>query len=273
MADEQTTTVQDNPVVEEKTILGSGASENQDWRSSLTDELQNNPTIQNIKDLESAANTLVHQQKMIGSRIPIPKTDEEKAELYTKLGRPETSEKYNFAIPETHSKFFNEEQVKQFKNVAHQIGLNNDQAKALIDFQVKSVDFENQRRNSEMTLGKKSTEEALHKEWGYDYDNKVRAAQRAMSVYADEDLIQLLDTEAGNHPSVVKLFARLGEDITEEMAKNTQNNKLAVSPIDAKADIAKIYSDAKHPYHNSGHPEHRNAVEQVRQLHEKVYGN
>ena len=273
MADEQTTTVQDNPVVEEKTILGSGASDNQDWRSSLNDELKNNPTIQNIKDLESAANTLVHQQKMIGSRIPIPKTEEERAELYTKLGRPETSEKYNFAIPETHSKFFNEEQVKQFKNVAHQIGLNNDQAKALIDYQVKSVDFENQRRNSEMTLGKKSTEEALHKEWGYDYDNKVRAAQRAMSVYADEDLIQLLDTEAGNHPSVVKLFARLGEDITEDMAKNTQNNKLAVSPIDAKGDIAKIYSDAKHPYHNAGHPEHRNAVEQVRQLHEKVYGN
>jgi len=273
MADEQTTTVQDNPVIEEKTILGSGASENQDWRSSLNDELKNNPTIQNIKDLESAANTLVHQQKMIGSRIPIPKTDEEKAELYTKLGRPETSEKYNFAIPETHSKFFNEEQVKQFKNVAHQIGLNNDQAKALIDFQVKSVDFENQRRNSEMTSGKKNTEEALHKEWGYDYDNKVRAAQRAMSVYADEDLIQLLDTEAGNHPSVVKLFARLGEDITEDMAKNTQNNKLAVSPIDAKADIQKIYADTKHPYHNAGHPEHRNAVEQVKQLHEKVYGN
>ena len=80
MADEQTTTVQENPV-QETPILGSGASENQDWRSSLTDELKNNPTIQNIKDLESAANTLVHQQKMIGSRIPIPKTDEEKTEL------------------------------------------------------------------------------------------------------------------------------------------------------------------------------------------------
>jgi len=272
MADEQTTTVQDNPV-QETSILGSGASENQDWRSSLNDELKNNPTIQNIKDLESAANTLVHQQKMIGSRIPIPKTEEERAELYTKLGRPETSEKYNFAIPETHSQFFNEEQVKQFKNVAHQIGLNNDQAKALIDFQVKSVDFENQRRNSEVALGKKSTEEALHKEWGYDYDNKVRAARRAMSVYADNELMQLLDTEAGNHPSVVKLFARLGEDITEEMAKNTQNNRLAVSPVDAKGEIQKVMADAKHPYHNAGHPEHRNAVEQVRQLHEKVYGN
>ena len=151
--------------------------------------------------------------------------------------------------------------------------MNNDQTKALIDFQVKSIDFEQQRRNSDMTLGKKNTEELLHKEWGYDYDNKIRAAKRAMSVYADNELIDLLDTEAGNHPSVVRLFARLGEDITEEMAKNTQNNRLAVSPIDAKADIAKIYADAKHPYHDAGHPEHRNAVDQVRQLHEKVYGN
>ncbi len=273
MADEQqTTTVQDNPV-QEKSILGSGASDNQDWRSSLSDELKNNPTIQNIKDLESAATTLVHQQKMIGSRIPIPKTDEEKVELYTKLGRPETAEKYQVSIPETHSKYFNEEQVKQFRNVAHQIGLNNDQVKALVDYQVKSVDYENQRRESEMSMGKKNTEELLHKEWGYDYDNKVRAARRAMSVYADDELMQLLDSEAGNHPAVVKLFARLGEDITEEMAKNTQNNRLAVSPIDAKGDIQKIYADAKHPYHDAGHPEHRNAVEHVKQLYEKVYGN
>jgi hypothetical protein len=94
-----------------------------------------------------------------------------------------------------------------------------------------------------------------------------------MSVYADNELMQLLDTEAGNHPSVVKLFARLGEDITEEMAKNTQNNRLAVSPVDAKGEIQKVMADVNHPYHNAGHPEHRNAVEQVRQLHEKVYGN
>ena len=62
MADEQTTTVQENPV-QETPILGSGASENQDWRSSLTDELKNNPTIQNIKEISSIcdqARTYLH---------------------------------------------------------------------------------------------------------------------------------------------------------------------------------------------------------------------
>ena len=31
--------------------------------------------------------------------------------------------------------------------------------------------------------------------------------------------------QAGNDPAIVKLFARLGGEVTEEMAKNTQNNK------------------------------------------------
>jgi len=48
---------------------------------------------------------------------------------------------------------------------------------------------------------------------------------------------------------------------------------LAVSPLDAKAEIEKIFSDTKHPYHHAGNPEHLNAVEKVKQLHEKVYGN
>ena len=94
MADEQTTTTNDNPVQE--TVLGSQGSDNQstDWRSSLSEELKADATLSNIKDVESAAKTLIHQQKMLGSRIPIPKTDEEKVELYTKLGRPEKASEY-----------------------------------------------------------------------------------------------------------------------------------------------------------------------------------
>ena len=137
MSDEQTTT-NDNPV-QENTVLGSG-SDNQDWRSSLPDDLKNDATLQNFKDIESLAKTVVHQQKVLGSRIPIPKTDEEKTELYSKLGRPETSEQYQINIPDTHKTYFQDENVTQFKNVAHQIGLNNDQVNALIDYQMSTID-------------------------------------------------------------------------------------------------------------------------------------
>ena len=273
MADEQTTT-NDNPIeetVQPSTVLGSG-SDNQDWRSSLPDELKNDATLQNFKDVESLAKTVVHQQKVLGSRIPIPKTDEEKSELYTKLGRPESGEAYDFTIPDTHKSHFNEDQVKEFRNVAHQIGLNNDQTKALIDFQVKSVDHELQRQSTDLSVAKQATEDTLKKEWGYDYDKQVRNAQRALQVYGNEELNELMNGEAGNIPAVIKLFAKLGSEVTEDMAKNTQNNSLATSPLDAQSEIDNIFSDAKDAYHDNMHKDHTNRVEYMRQLHEKRFG-
>ena len=99
MAEQPMTTEQDN-LVTDNTVLGSSESDNQtnDWRENLPEELKNDPTLQNINDPESAAKTLIHQQKMMGNRIPIPKTDEEKAELYTKLGRPESADKYEVQV-------------------------------------------------------------------------------------------------------------------------------------------------------------------------------
>ena len=83
--------------------------------------------------------------------------------------------------------------------------------------------------------------------------------------------MELLETGAGNHPAVVKLFARLGADITEDQAQNTQNNTLAVSELDARQEIEKVYADPKHAYHHPADPKHKEAVERVRQLHEKVH--
>ena len=273
MSNEEMTT-NDNPVeetVQASTVLGSG-SDNQDWRSSLPDDLRNDATLQNFKDVESLAKTVVHQQKVLGNRIPIPKTDEERSELYTKLGRPETSEQYKIDIPETHKSYFQDENVTQFKNVAHQIGLNNDQVNALIDYQLKTIDNEVSTEPSKIAAERSNTESVLKKEWGYEYDKNVRAAQRALDVYGDDEIRQLMNTEAGNNPAVVKMFARLGAEVTEDMAKNTQNNSLATSPLDAQSEIDSIFSNADDPYHNNMHKDHSSRVEYMRQLHEKRFG-
>jgi len=271
MADEQVTTEsQDNPETTEQTtnsVLGSSTvGDNPDWKESLPEELRNDPTLQNLKDVESLAKTVVHQQKMIGSRIPIPKTDEEKSELYGKLGRPDESAKYEVTIPDTHKEHFQEAAVNEFKNVAHKIGLNNEQVNALVDYQVAQINYQAENQQSALAVQKDEAENALKQEWGFEYDKNVRAAQRALQVYGDDDIIELMNTEAGNHPAVIKLFARLGQEVTEEMSKNTQNNRLAVSPLDAKQEIEKVMSDPKHPYFDAGHTEHSAAVEQMRQF-------
>ena len=210
---------------------------------------------------------------MIGNRIPLPKTDEEKNELYSKLGRPEDATNYEVQVPETHQQYFRNETIDEFKNVAHKIGLNNEQVNALMDFQLGQIDNELQLQGSNLSVQKEEVEASLKKEWGFDYDKNLRAAQRALQVYGDDEVRALMDTEVGNNPAVIKLFARLGKDVTEDMAQNTQNNGLNVSPLDAKQEIQKIMDDPKHPYFDAGHRDHKAAVEQMRQLHEKVFGN
>ena len=127
--------------------------------------------------------------------------------------------------------------------------------------------------SSQVDLKRQESEASLKKEWGYDYDSQIRNAKRAIDVYGDNEIKELMNTEAGNHPAVIRLFARLGKDITEDMAQNTQNNTLASSPLDAKQEIQDTFSNPEHPYHNPRHKDHQPAVEKMRQLHEKVYGN
>tara|TARA_R100001082_G_scaffold111005_2_gene92835 strand:- start:130 stop:972 length:843 start_codon:yes stop_codon:yes gene_type:complete len=264
----ETTTEQNS-----ESVLGSGSvGENRDWRDTLPEELRNDPTLQNYKDVESLAKTVVHQQKMIGNRIPIPKTEEEKAELYNKLGRPEEPSKYEVSVPEDYQQYFREESMNEFRNVAHKIGLNNEQVKALMDFQVNEINQQSQGYESSMAMQREEAEQNLKQEWGYDYDKNVQAALRAVSVYGDEQVQELLNTELGNNPALIKMFARLGKEVTEDMAQNTQNNTLSVSPLDAKQEIANIMNNPKHPYFDSRHREHKEAIEKMRQLHEKAFG-
>ena len=279
---EEQTTQEANPTTDtaqeapqqpaQPTVLGPSESDNQDWKSNLPEDLKNDPTLKNFKDVESLAKTVVHQQKQMGNRIPIPKTPEEQMEVYNKLGRPETPDNYEIIVPETHTEYLGADQIKEFTNVAHNIGLNNDQVKQLVDFQVKSIDAQAQRYQADIAVQKQQTEEALKKEWGHEYDLQVRNARRALQVYGDPEINELMNGEAGNIPAVVKLFARLGKDVTEDMAQNTQNNNLATSPLDAQQEITDIMDDPEHPYHDGKHREHLQAVEHMRQLHEKVFG-
>ena len=276
MADETMTTEStDSPQTEQnsESVLGSGSvGENQNWRDSLPEELKNDPTLQNYKDVESLAKTVVHQQKMIGSRIPIPKTEEEKTELYGKLGRPEEPGKYEVAVPEDYQQFFREESMNEFRNVAHKIGLNNEQVQALMDFQINEINHEMQGADTQLNSQREEIEQNLKQEWGYDYDKNVKAAQRAVQVYGDVEVQELLNGELGNNPALIKMFARLGKEVTEDIAQNTQNNTLSVSPLDAKQEIANIMNNPKHPYFDGRHREHKDAVEKMRQLHEKAFG-
>jgi len=255
------------------TLMGSDDGiDNQDWKSALPEELRNDATLSNFKDVASLAKTVVHQQQQMGNRIPLPKTDEERAELYTKLGRPETADGYEIDIGEELKPYFRDENIQAFRQVAHEIGLNPQQVSALIDMQKNSIASELSNSPAHLEVQAQETQDVLKQEWGVQYDREIRSAKRALQVYGDDEIMELMNTEAGNNPAVLKMFARLGKEITEDMTQNTQNNNLAVSALDARSEIDAVMQDPTHAYFNDRHPEHKTAVEKMRQLHEKVFG-
>jgi len=274
MSDNAEAVTTEEQVTQDTTVLGSeGVGDNLDWKSTLPDDLKNDPTLSNFKDIESLAKTVVHQQKQMGNRIPIPKDEEGFKELYGKLGRPDEPTAYETKVPDDMADYFGEPQLNEFKNVAHKIGLNQSQVDALINYQTGAIQNQLENEPAMLATQKEETETALKQDWGLDYNKNMKAAQRALQVYGDQEIMDLMNTSAGNHPAVVKLFARLGAEVTEDMTQNTQNNTLAANKLDAQDEINSVYNNSNHAYFDQKNPEHKVAVERMRQLMEKVHGN
>src|SRR3990167_9967125 len=132
------------------------------WRETIPEDIRNDASLKDIKDLTGLAKGYVSAQKLIGSKINIPKEGDEAAwnDLYGKLGRPESPDKYQVKRPELPKEMgYDENAEKQFLPVAHKIGLNGKQVDALVAFQ-----FEMEKtRLGTMLQQIKETEEAVKK--------------------------------------------------------------------------------------------------------------
>jgi len=268
MTEEMATEATDNAAV-----AAPVESDNQsDWRTGLSEELRADPTLSSINDIESAAKTLIHQQKMMGSRIPLPKTDEERQELYTKLGRPETADKYELTKPEGYDQYYPDETMNTFKETGHQLGLSPEQMQGLVEWQKTAIDYQMQQEQTQGDQNGADTEEALRKEFGATYDKQLTAAQRALKVYGTPELQEkLADPRYGNDPDLIRLLANAGKDITEDSAIGTANNSLVMSPMDARQKIGQIQGDRSHAYWDNKNPKHMDALSEMEQLYAKGF--
>ena len=74
-----------------------------DWKSSLSDEIRSDKSLENIKDVEGLAKSYVHAQKLVGAdKIPVPNkfaTEKDWDAVYEKLGRPKDASGYKYDLP------------------------------------------------------------------------------------------------------------------------------------------------------------------------------
>ena len=238
------------------------------WKEAIPEDLRNDPNISKFTELEALAKSYVNATRMIGQdKVAVPNnnsTDDQWNEVYDKLGRPESPDKYQLdaksdVVP------LDESAIKSFAENAHQLGLNNKQAQGILEFYKNSMEGSLQQSRIDMETAQANAEQELRKEWGRAYEDNIKKAGAVAKANMDANILdmQLKDgTRLGDHPAIIKGFANIANLMSEDKLVSTESESVSQG-IDYDAEISKIVNDRDGPYWNKAHPEHDKVVQKV----------
>jgi len=244
----------------------------ENWKDSLPDDLKADPSLSSIMDIQSLAKSYIHGQKMIGKdKIVVPDkfaSDEDWHKVYQKLGLPESVDKYEFKTPEG----MDEDFVNGFKELAVKNGILPKQADKLFEFYNSHVDKVISTNEAENKRIFEESVNGLKKEWGQGFERKLQAASGLFNQIADEESKKVFnDSGLGNNPVVIKMFAKLAEQMGEDKFVDASNlGSMGLTPSEAQTKINEIYGNKDHPYYNKSHPSHKDAINEMTKLFQAV---
>lgn len=238
--------------------------EGPEWLKNLSEEFQQDKTLQNFKDINDLAKSYIHSRKLIGKdKVAIPDehaTEDDWKEFYSKMGLPER-DKYEVKFGEAQ---YSEDFKKGYMDKAHQAGLLPKQAEELFGFFNEQVSNASEETLKAQQDAIKEQVDGLKKEWGAGYEKNIKKAQIAFQTFADEDTTKYLqETGLSQDVNLLKLFAKVGEKLNEDTFDRNTVSHLGLTKEEAQEKIETIMGDSSHPYWNGEHPNHKSAVEKM----------
>ena len=238
------------------------------WKEAISEEFREDPNIAKFTEIDALAKSYINATRMIGQdKVAVPNnnsTDGQWNEVYDKLGRPESPDKYKLeansdVVP------LDESAIKQFAENAHQLGLNNKLAQGILEFYKNSMEGSVQQNQVDMETAQANAEQELRKEWGRAYEDNIKKAGAVAKANMDANILdmQLKDgTRLGDHPAIIKGFANIANLMSEDKLVSTESESVSQG-VDYNAEISKIVNDRDGPYWNKAHPDHDKVVQQV----------
>lgn len=240
-----------------------------EWMSGLPEDLQSSKSLSKFKDVENLARGYVNAERLIGrDQIPMPKTDDEFMEAYTRLGCPSDISEYSikYDVSEDESvRTAMEEDLKAFLPMAKEAGLNNKQATVIFNKYAGRIKELMSQRDAQIGSEMASAEAALRSEYGEQTETKLAFANRALSALGDQALIDSIASSGlGRNPAFIKMMIKVGEMHAEELGIDKTGSSGLMSPNDLSSAISELQA---HPaYLDASHPEHKVIVDRVAQL-------
>jgi hypothetical protein len=272
VATEQTTTATAQPILsstEQPTEPVSGKT----WKEAISEEYRSNPNIEKFTELDALAKSYINAVSMIGTdKIPLPgktATDEQWNEVYNKLGRPESADKYTLEL-KTDVAPIDENVIKGFAQNAHKLGLNNKQAQGILEFYKQTLEGSAKEMSVNMETAQAEATNTLRSEWGKTYDENLRKASSVAQTYLEPELLdtQLRDgSRLGDNPKIIKAFANIANLLSEDKIIGTEADNV-LQGREIEKEIEELTSDKQGAYWNKMHPNHTKVVNQVLALRE-----
>jgi hypothetical protein len=130
--------------------------------------------------------------------------DEQWNDFFSKVGRPESPDKYELDVPQDK---YTPESLSEFKQVAHKAGLLPNQVKAVMGYyeQLQSKISESQKAVESQQ--KEAAQKELQSEWGGKLDENLTAAQKFVKTFADDKDKEALFGKLGDDPQLLRVLA------------------------------------------------------------------
>lgn len=240
------------------------------WMEFVPEELREDPSITKYTDFGAFVNGHVNAVKMIGKdKMVVPETDEQFAEVYARLGRPEEPTGYELAVPEgvADEQKFSPEFETTLKTTLHTLGLNGKQAQGVNEFLYATLMASNE---SAKTVNDEMAAEALtelRKTYGADVDKFVDTSMQIVRQLGGDGADELITKEdLMANPILVKIFAGIADKVLEDV--NLPGGQQGVTVADIQTEINELMS---HPgYLDGKHVEHKRLVDRVYTLRQKL---
>jgi len=221
------------------------------------------PTLDKFKgedgglDNSKLAKSYVELEKMKGSSVKIPEAEDKEGwdKFYSKLGVPDTADKYSFEEREYNGLKFDDAAYADFKDVAKELNLTPEQANKLAEFDFNRQTAAHGSLAEQRAEANEATLTALKSEFGAKYDQVDNAIDTALESFTNKEESVILKSEIQSNPAMFKLMANMTAQFTESSLEGIGDVSIQ-SQEDAKAEYFRMLDDKDNPLNKAGHPEY-----------------
>ena len=265
-----------------ETVLAEATTEQKEaepkvinFKEIIPEKYKDEKALANFTTVDDFVKSYLSAQRLVGAnKVAIPNkmaTDEDWEEVYSKLGRPAKPEDYKYSFSEEE---INQDQLKNFNETAHRIGLLPKQAERIIKF-YNEMNTQAEVDNQKMFEAKQTEAMTdLKKEFGPTYTKRLDQAKKLAVETLGNDMLNntvLKDgSRLGDNVQVIKAFSMLADKLSEdEIIKGEGTGYQTASEIEKE--ISELTEDGS-PYWQKTHPNHAKTVDRVFKLREQLNG-